>query len=145
MSDDASARGRSNRARGAAKEREIAQILGGKRNVMSGGSPLGGGDIAFDAKVPNIFADFIWEVKYRAKQPEWLRKSLLQAAAEGGIGHRKHPAAVLCAPQQRTIVAFYLQDFVDWSRALAEVGQGSHLRSVIRQIRRQLDELERGL
>lgn len=139
--------GRTNRAEGARAERACATLMGGKRNVMSGGSSLGGGDLVFPPNDP--FADFSWEVKRRKLVPEIVRKALDQAQAEASgqkFGGRKAPAAIIIphgVPVERAVVCFRLADFVTWARALVEMGSQSQVKSLVRQMRHQLDELER--
>lgn len=132
--------GKANRAKGARREREVAIAMGGKRTPMSGGSVLGGGDIVFPNTDP--FADFVWEVKSRAKVPEIVGIALKQAQLEAGKSFKK-PAGVIIADNSPAIVTFYLEDFVQWARALAEMGSGSRVKSLLRDARKILDEIER--
>lgn len=132
--------GRANRRKGAERERQIGKALGGKRNVMSGGSVLGGGDLVFPNGHP--LADFIWEIKSRKKAPEILTIALKQAQLEAGKSYKK-PAGVFVADNSKPIVHFYLDDFVQWAEALAELGSGQKVKSLIRDARRLLDEIER--
>lgn len=126
---------------GRRKEQEVAKLMGGRRNVMSGGSVMGGGDLVFASDDP--FNDWSWEVKARKLLPEIVKLALRQAEAEGGA--RKRPAAVICPDGvaiERAVVYFYLGDFVTWARALAEVGSGWKLKAIVRQMQAQLKEME---
>lgn len=139
--------GRQNRRMGADVERRVAALMGGKRSVMSGGSHLGGGDLTF--MPDNIFADFSWEVKRRAKTPQIIREALAQAQVEiQATGARKMPAAIIVsagigpANVDKAVVAMQLGDFVNWTQALAEVGQSADLKARVRAIIRDLKEME---
>lgn len=126
------------KAKGSRLEREVAARLGGKRMVLSGA--VGGGDVAVPAG--SIWNDWVWECKNRnGALPEWVTKALLQAELECA-GTRRRPAAVLRNPRSRPVVCFYFDDLVAWVEALAEVGNGQALKSAIRQVKRQLDEVE---
>lgn len=125
-------------AKGTRTERETASLLGGKRMVRSGA--LGGGDIALP--MGSIFNDWIWEVKSRAKLPGYFTLAMKQAEYECR-GTARRPAVILKEDRGRIMFTAYLEDFVQWAEALAEMGQGSQARSVIRQMRNQLDQLER--
>jgi hypothetical protein len=52
------------------------------------------------------------------------------------------PAIILKEDRGKILVAFLLEDFVQWSQALAEVGQRQAIRSTIRQAKRLLEEAE---
>lgn len=132
--------GRANRRRGAEIEREVAHLMGGKRNVMSGGSVLGGGDLVFPAD--SVFHDWLWEVKARKLVPEIIKLALEQARLES-TGTLKKPAAVIRAENSKPVVVFYLEDFVPWIEALTEMGQGARIKTLVRDMRRIMDELIR--
>lgn len=134
--------GKANRRKGRRVEQDLARRMGGKRMVMSGGSNLGGGDLIFPAD--NIFSDWLWEVKARKVIPEIIHKALKQAEVEAS-GSRKKPAAIIVGDNKDPVVCFYLEDFIQWTQALAEVGNGSHLKALARDARRIIEEIEKRL
>ena len=132
--------GSSSKDKGSRLERDAARVLGGKRMVLSGA--VGGGDIALPSG--SIFNDWSWEAKSRARLPAYFTLAMKQAEFECR-GTPKKPAIILKEDRGTIMFCAYLDDFVQWSQALAEVGQGAQMKSVIRQIRHQLDDLERRL
>lgn len=133
------AQGRQSKRKGATVERDVAKMLGGKRMVMSGGSHLGGGDISLPSE--SIFHDFLWEVKARKKLPEIVKIALTQAEFECQ-GSNRRPAGVVKPDGGRPVVYLYLDDFVQWANALAEMGQGQRAKAQLRIVQRALDELK---
>lgn len=121
-------------------EQEIAREMGGKRMVQSGGSVLRGGDLVFPAG--HIFSDFTWEIKSRKKVPEIIKLALAQAELET-VGSLKKPAAIIKADNEAPVVCIRLADFIEWTGALAEMGSGHAVKSLVRDMRRLLDEVER--
>lgn len=141
---DRVAAGRAAKRKGSDFEREIARRMGGKRMVMSGGSHLGGGDLVFP--VDHWAADFSWELKARKKIPGIIAEALGQAALETlAVGARKHPAAIIKGDNQQPVVVFFLNDFVGWIEAVMEVGGAANLKSLVRNMRNLLDEMDRKL
>jgi hypothetical protein len=128
------------KAKGSKLERDAAKILGGKRMVLSGA--VGGGDIALPSD--SIFNDWSWEAKSRARLPAYFTLAMKQAELECR-GTSKRPAIILKEDRGNIMFCAYLNDFVQWAQALSEVGQGAQIKSTIRQIRHQLDDLERRL
>jgi hypothetical protein len=126
--------------KGSKLERDAAKVLGGKRMVLSGA--VGGGDIALPSG--SMWADWSFEAKSRARLPAYFSLAMRQAEAEC-LGTRRRPAVILKEDRGRIMFACYLDDIVQWTQALSEVGQGAQMKSTIRQIRHQLDDLERRL
>lgn len=126
------------KAKGTKLEREAAQIMGAKRAPLSGA--VGGGDIWFP--MGSIFNDWLVEAKSRAALPKYFNLGMKQAEFECR-GTAKRPAVILKEDRGRIMFTCYLEDFVQWAEALAEMGQGAQARSVIRQMRNHLDQLER--
>lgn len=125
------------KAKGSKLEREAASLIGGKRMPLSGA--VGGGDIALPTS--SIFNDWMWEAKARARLPAYFTQAMMQCAL-ACRGSNKRPAIVLKEDRGRIMFACYLEDFVGWSEALAEVGQGQLIRSLVRDARRNLDAID---
>lgn len=123
--------------KGARLERETARIMGGKRMPLSGAQ--GGGDIRLPAE--SIYNDWLVEAKSRARLPAYFSAAMKQAELECK-GTRKRPAIILREDRGKIMVAFLLEDFVQWSSALAEMGQGQKVKSLVRDARRVLDQIE---
>jgi hypothetical protein len=119
----------------------VAGVLGGKRTPLSGA--VGGGDISLPDD--SIFADWSWEAKRRQRLPSLLMDALAQASADIGIGDPRRPAVVMREDRGPAIFICRLDDFVAWALALAEMGNGARVRELIRQMRRDLDTLERSV
>lgn len=126
-------------AKGRVFEREMALMLGGKRDPMSGRES--GHDIVVEPA--GIFADWAWEMKRRAAIPNLVTMALAQSEAHIGIGDRRRPAMAMRGDGGRAVVAMYADDFVTWATALAEMGQGSHVRGYARELDRIAAELRR--
>jgi hypothetical protein len=130
------------KAKGSRLERATAAALGGKRTPLSGGA--GGNDITLPSD--SIWLDWAIECKARGKLPVLVTSALAQATqAVMAIGSRKRPAAVLREDGGRILWVCELDHLVEWASALAEMGQGQAMKSRIRQIRRELEDLEKML
>jgi hypothetical protein len=114
--------------------------MGGKRSPLSGA--VGGGDIWFPAD--SLWNDWLVEAKSRARLPAYFTLAMKQAELECR-GTSKRPAIILKEDRGNIMFCAYLNDFVQWAQALSEVGQGAQIKSTVRQIRHQLDDLERRL
>lgn len=125
------------KAKGSKLEREAASVLGGKRAPLSGA--VGGGDIWMPSD--SIFADWSYEAKARAKLPAYFSQAMKQCEIECR-GSNKRPAIILKEDRGRIMFACYLEDFVQWAQALAELGQGQYVRSLVREARRIFDQIE---
>ena len=125
------------KAKGSKLEREAANVLGGKRMPLSGA--VGGGDVLLPSD--NIFNDWMWEAKSRKKLPYYFTQAMLQCGL-ACQGSNKRPAILLREDRGKILFACYLEDFVSWAQALAEVGQGQNIRSMVRQARRILDDID---
>ncbi len=123
------------KAKGSRLERESAAMIGGKRSPLSGA--VGGGDIWLPSD--SIFADWSWEAKARAKLPAYFTAAMSQAEIECR-GTNKRPAIIMKEDRGVIMFASRLDDFVQWSKALSEVGQGSSIRATINQAQRLLDQ-----
>jgi hypothetical protein len=130
-------RGRSAKLKGSSFEREIALELGGKRTPLSGAS--GGGDITLPPDSP--WHAFSWEAKRRERLPVLLTGALAQAELDIAIGDPRRPAAAFREDHGRTIVAFYLDDIRRMVEALTDVGGGSRIRELARELERVAQEL----
>lgn len=128
---------RSPKAKGQRGERELARKLGVERMLLSGAA--GGGDLKTG---DSIYSGLMWEVKRRAKLPYIATQPLAQAeyAAQGTP---LYPAAGYREDGGRWIVSMYAEHFHAFCSALAEMGNGTKQRALIRQMRRVLDEMER--
>lgn len=132
--------GSASKQKGSRLEREAAAVLGGRRMVLSGA--VGGGDIAIPSD--SIFADFSFEAKSRKKLPDYFTKAMRQCEYECR-GTAKRPAIIVKEDHGRIMVNLYLDDFVQWGRALAELGNGAKAKALVRDAKRVLDELERSV
>jgi hypothetical protein len=117
-------------AKGRAFEREFAATIGARRTPGSGRS--GGGDVT--PRAGDVWADWSWELKRRARLPALVTEALEQAAADVVIGDRRRPAMAMRADHGQTIVAFYWEDLRTWAEALAEVGRSGEVRRLAAQI-----------
>lgn len=125
--------------KGRAFEREMAKLLGGKRDPTSGA--ISGHDIVLEPH--GIFADWAWELKRRAALPNLVHNALLQSASHISIGDRRRPAMAMRGDGGRAVVAFWAEDFVTWSEALSEMGQGAYVRQYARQLEKIASEMRR--
>jgi len=129
------------RPKGSAYEREVALAIGGRRTPLSGA--VGGGDISLPEG--SIFADWSWEAKRRSRLPALVMDALAQAESDIAIGDPRRPAVVMREDRGRSIFVCHLDDFVTWAEALAEIGNGAKVRELVRQMRRDLEQLERSV
>jgi hypothetical protein len=82
-------------------EREVAELLGGKRIPINGRG--------------NIDIEHPWlavEVKSRESLPEWFKNPLLQARQSAPEG--RLPLVVWCEKGGAKFVQFSLSDFIEW-------------------------------
>lgn len=129
----------SGKAKGSRLERQAAAILGGKRAPLSGG--VGGGDIWLEQG--SLFHDsFIFEAKARAKLPMLLVQAMAQAEV-ACKGTMKKPAVIYRENRGQMMVAFRLEDLVQFCQALAEVGNGYAIKQQLHSARKAIDEAER--
>lgn len=119
-------------------EQRFAQSAGGKRTPRSGA--VGGGDVSFAPG--ELWRDFSWELKHRASLPKLIVGAMDQAESDLAIGDRRRPAVALEEEGGRTLVCFRWMDLAPWVEALNEVGNASRLKSIVRQIDRDLTELK---
>jgi hypothetical protein len=123
------------KAKGRTGEHEVAALVGGKRNVMSGA--IGGNDVV-DARAP--YDGLAIEVKRRAKLPAIATAPLAQAAY-AATGSGRLPAVFYREDHGRWIVAMYAEDFTTWVDAIHEVGQAGRVRAIGRELERLGHEL----
>jgi hypothetical protein len=134
-------KGSSAKAKGSQFERELAQLMGGKRTPLSGAN--GGGDLTFPSG--SIWADWSHEAKRRACLPILITNAMRQAELDIGIGGRRKPMVHLRPDRGRSITCCYTDDLVTWAQALAEVGSMAHLRSLLRDLERATGALKTAL
>jgi hypothetical protein len=115
-------------AKGRTGEHEVAAMVGGKRNVLSGA--VGGNDV-IDARAP--YDGLAIEVKRRARLPAIATEPLAQAAYAARGGGRL-PAVFYREDGGRWIVAMYAEDFTTWVDAIHEVGGRSRVRAIGREL-----------
>lgn len=127
------------RNKGRKGEHEVARLIGGKRQVLSGAI-----EGTNDVVSPEILASFAIEVKRRKVLPNLLTSALAQAAYSVR-GSNKKPMVFYREDNGRWMVSCYGDDFMEFVNALAEVGNGYKLKQIVRGIRRDLDELESSL
>lgn len=125
--------------KGSRLERDFANSAGGRRNPGSGA--FGGGDVRFGDDDP-IWSGVSWEAKARKVLPFLVTSALLQARTDIPLGDTRIPGAVLREDGGEIIVAFYWKDLRHFVGAIAEVGNQARLKSLIRQIERDLAELK---
>lgn len=113
-------------------------MFGGKRTPLSGG--IGGGDLSMPSG--SIWADWSWEAKRRAKLPALMVRWLSQAETDIAIGDPRRPALVMREDNGKAIVAMYAADLIAWAEALAEIGNASKVRGLLRQAKRVIEEAE---
>lgn len=89
-----------------------------------------------------MFADWSYEAKARARLPAYFTQAMAQCELECR-GTTKRPAIILKEDRGRIMFACYLNDFVEWGGALAEIGQGRAIRTMVRQARTILDEIDK--
>lgn len=127
------------KAKGSRFEREIAALFGGKRNVLSGAA--GGGDIT--AMSPP-YDGLMFECKARAKLPAIATAPLAQAAA--AARHLpQYPAVAYKEDGGRAVIAMYAEDFRGFVDAVAEIGNGNRVRTLMRQARVALQAAEEAI
>jgi hypothetical protein len=126
-------------AKGREFEREMAKLLGGKRDPTSGA--ISGHDLVLEPQ--GIFADFAWELKRRHAIPNLVSTALAQSQVGIRIGNSRRPAMAMRGDGGRAVVAMYATDFVTWATALSEMGQGSHVRAYARELERIAAEMRR--
>lgn len=128
---------RGRRAKGGRVEREVAAIVGGKRTPLSGGA--GGNDIT--TRDDSLFNVWGIEVKARANLPVLISAAMRQAEVALPIGSPRRPAVVLKADGEPHLFVARLEDVKVWVEALAEVGRGSKVRDLARQLQGIATEL----
>jgi hypothetical protein len=126
---------------GSGFERRFGKTAGGKRTPRSGAA--GGGDVSFP--VGALWADWSWELKERASLPKSLTTWLGQAQSDIRIGDRRRPALALRETGGQTIVVFQWDDLRVWTEALVEIGNSAKLRTLVRQLQRQVQEIEKAI
>ena len=133
---------KSPKAKGSRVEREVAAIMGGKRTPMSGAI---GDALAADVTFPrdSVFSPLHVEVKARAMIPAYVTAAYLQAKA--ACSSLKSPAVVIKQDRGNPFVFMDLAEFVTFTTALSEVGAGYRIKSLAREARRTLEEIERSL
>jgi hypothetical protein len=114
-------------------------MAGAKRTPLSGGA--GGNDISFEPD--SLWSAFGWECKRPARMPVFVTKALDQAQAALPIGSVRCPAVAMREDHGRTVVCWYWDDIRTFVEALAEAPRQQELKATIRQMRKQLDEMER--
>lgn len=120
-------------------EHEVARLVGGKRQVLSGAI-----DGTSDVVSPEVLSSFAIEVKRRKVLPNLLTGALDQAAYSVR-GSGKKPMVFYREDHGRWMVACYGEDFMEFVNALAEVGNGYKIKGLVRSVRRILDEIEGSL
>lgn len=117
-------------------------MMNGRRTPLSGaiGDALAA-DVTFDSD--SIYAPLHIEVKARAMIPAYVTAAYLQAKAV--CPNLKTPAVVIKQDRGNPYIFMQLDEFVQFTSALAEMGQGQRAKSIVRQIRRELDVLESAL
>lgn len=120
-------------------EQKFARGVRGARRTPGSGN-AGGGDTSFEPG--SLWSDWSFELKHRKALPRSLVTWLGQAETDIAIGDRRHPALAMQEDHGRTIVAFYWQDLAMWVDALAEVGNAAALKTLVRQLKRQVAEIE---
>jgi hypothetical protein len=119
------------KGKGRKGEHEVARLLGGKRAPLSGA--VGGmGDVVIP--LSGIFGDWIVEVKRRKKLGGVsLQAALYQAEAGRSVGDRRKPMVVAREDHGEWYVFCRADDLVGWASALAEVGNGQQIKTLLRQ------------
>lgn len=125
-----------NRSRGLAKQRAVFDLLGMK--VQYRGQRSQEEQWPESPKMPGVR----WEVK-SGIMPAVVRRALDQLQAQRAFGSTFVPAvAIVPEGEQRAYAVVDLEKLVSYCEALAEVGSGSKIRSLIRDGRRVLDLIE---
>lgn len=128
------------RQKGARLERDVAAVMGGKRTPMSGA--IGGAmaaDVSFDSD--SIYSPLHVECKSRAAIPGYVTAAYAQARVAAPA--LKTPAVVIKQDRGEPFIFMALDEFVTFTQALAETGQGSRIKSLARDARRLIEEIER--
>lgn len=131
-------RGRTNKARGSAFERECAAIFGLKRTPLSGAS--GGGDLT--APAGSLWGDFSWECKRMKKLPVKFANAIRQAELDVGIGGTRIPAVLTREDHGTVYMIVPAEKLRAWVEAVAEVGGGAHIKALLRDLDRIARELK---
>lgn len=87
-------------------------------------------DVSFDHD--SIYAPLHVEAKARAAIPSYVKVAYDQAKA--ACSTLKTPAVVIRQDRGKPFIFMDLQEFVTFTQALAEVGQGSAIKSLVRDI-----------
>lgn len=124
------------RNKGRRGEYEVARLIGGKRQALSGAI-----EGTNDVVPPEILASWAIEVKRRKVLPNLLTEALAQAAA-ATKGSMKKPMVFYREDNGRWMVAAYGDDFMQFVSALAEVGNGYAIKAQVRSIKRALSDIE---
>lgn len=127
--------------KGSAFELEAARLFGGHRTPGSGA--MGGGDLTFEKGT--LWSGLSWECKRPKKLPVMLTAGIMQARLDIPIGDPRLPALLMREDDGDAIIAFPAVEFRRWVEAIAETGSRQNVLSHIRQVRRDLDALEKAV
>lgn len=125
------------RAKGRKLERDAAAVFGGKRTPLSGAA--GGNDVTLPTA--SIFGELAIETKARKRMSWTVIDQAFDQARAASKGGNKIPAVVTKEDGGKPMIHLDLAEFVQWSTALAEMGNGYAAKRVLAQIRRGVDEL----
>lgn len=134
--------GKAERDKGAAFEREIARLLGGKRSPFSGA--IGGGDI-WGGKLAQ---HFVLELKKGKQVPVFFRNALQQAQKDVPYGSGKKPMVIASNHGDGTddaYVVLKLHDFLDFVESYSGDPDADMIREVLAALRDEIDRFEEAL
>lgn len=137
MSTDRAAVGRANQLNGRAAQDYVFKILGVE--VKFRGQK---GNEETWTESPHV-PGFRWEVKRTSKMPALFKRAMSQIMATRAIGSWFNPAvAVFDAETNKVYAVVELEALVETCKSLAEVGQGSKIKSLARDAERIIREIQ---